>query len=87
MKVSLDEVQVVSLQKESEEVPAVRESLQRLEKFDPRKCRVVASIYFSGFGMEETAEALGISSRTMTREWQAAGASLARDIAFGVAIA
>lgn len=81
VKVPLDEVQV-SIQKESEEVLALHESLQRLEKLDPRKCRVVEFIYFGGFGMEETAEALGISSRTVTREWQATRIWLAKDIGF-----
>jgi RNA polymerase sigma-70 factor (ECF subfamily) len=82
VRVPLDDVQA-SVQKESEQVLALHESLERLEKLDARKCRVVEFIYFGGFGMEETAEALGISSRTVTREWQAARVWLARDIGFG----
>lgn len=82
IKVSLEEVQV-SIQKESEEVLELHESLERLEKLDPRKCRVVEFIYFGGFDVEETAEALGISARTVAREWQAARVWLSRDIEFG----
>jgi RNA polymerase sigma-70 factor (ECF subfamily) len=78
----LDEVQA-SLRKESEQVLQLNESLERLGKLDPRKCRVVDLIYFGGFGMEEAAGALGISSRTVTREWQAARVWLAKDIGFG----
>jgi len=82
MKISLDQIQV-SVQKESEEVLALHESLERLEKLDPRKCRVVEFVYFGGFGMDETAAALGISPRTAAREWRAARVWLAKDIEIG----
>ncbi len=82
VKISLDDVQA-SVQKESEEVLALHESLERLETLDSRKCRVVEFIYFGGFGMGETAEALGISPRTVTREWQAARVWLAKDLGVG----
>ena len=81
VKVSLDDVPA-SVQKESEEVLVVHESLERLEKLDPRKCRVVEFIYFGGFGMDETGAALGISPRTVNREWTAARAWMAKDIGF-----
>jgi RNA polymerase sigma factor (TIGR02999 family) len=65
---------------ESVEVLALDQALRSLEKIDPRKCRVVELRYFGGLGVEETAEALGISTVTVTRDWQAARAWLAREL-------
>jgi len=46
--------------------------LTRLEEIDPDKARVVELRYFGGLTVEETGEALGISSATVKRHWQAA---------------
>ena len=52
-----------------EEILAVDEGLQRLSELDPQQCRVVEMRYFAGMSVEETAEALGISPRTVKRDW------------------
>jgi RNA polymerase sigma factor (TIGR02999 family) len=52
-----------------EEVLAVHEALDELEKEDPLKARIVTLRYFTGMSMEETAEVLGISERTLHRHW------------------
>ena len=39
--------------------------------------------YFGGLSIEETAEALGVSTVTVTRDWQTARAWLAREIGAG----
>ena len=59
-----------------EEVLAVDEALERLEALDPQQVRVVELRYFGGLSAEETAEAMGISERTVEREWALAKAWL-----------
>lgn len=59
---------------------ALDESLKELEKVDERKCRVVEMLYFGGLTIEEAAEALGVSDRTVKRDWRTAKAWLRREI-------
>jgi len=84
-KVPLDEglVAAVQQEKEASEVLALNEALQRLSEMDPRKGRVVELRYFAGLSIEETAAALGISNLTVSRDWQAARAWLARELGPG----
>ncbi|MGD9583462.1 MAG: ECF-type sigma factor [Lysobacterales bacterium] len=46
--------------------------LTRLEGFDPRLAQVVTCRYFGGYSDIETAEILGITSRTVRRDWERA---------------
>jgi RNA polymerase sigma factor (TIGR02999 family) len=48
------------------------EALLELEKLSPRQCRVVEMRYFGGMSIEEIADALDCSSRTIKRDWLAA---------------
>lgn len=54
------------------EVLALEEALARLERLDPARAAVVELRWFGGLGVEETAEALGVSPATVKRQWQAA---------------
>jgi RNA polymerase sigma factor (TIGR02999 family) len=54
----------------------VDEALTRLEKLDPRASRIVEMRFFAGLTDIEIAEVLGISDRTVKREWAAARAWL-----------
>jgi RNA polymerase sigma factor (TIGR02999 family) len=81
-KVTLDEALLVSRDR-TEELIAVHESLSRLEKLDPRASRIVELRYFGGLTVEEVAEVLGISSKTVTREWNTAKAWLYGDLKDG----
>jgi RNA polymerase sigma factor (TIGR02999 family) len=54
---------------QTEEILAVDEVLTRLAAFDPRQARVVELRYFGGLSIEETAEAMGISTRTVKLDW------------------
>jgi len=54
------------------------DALGRLEQVDPRLCRVVELRYFSGLTVDETAEALGVSPRTVENDWNLARAWLFR---------
>ena len=55
---------------------AIHESLSRLEKMDSRQGRIVELRYFSGLTVDETADVLGVSAKTVMREWNVAKAWL-----------
>jgi len=55
-------------------------ALERLEEVSPRQVRVVECRYFAGLSVEQTAEALEISTRTVKREWSLARARLYREL-------
>jgi RNA polymerase sigma factor (TIGR02999 family) len=59
-----------------DEVMAVDEALSRLAEFDARQSRIVELRFFGGLTEAETAEVLGLSSRTIKREWAVAKAWL-----------
>ncbi len=65
-----------SVAAQAEEILAVDEALERLDRFDPQQARVVELRYFGGLLEQETAEALGISQSTVEREWAMAKAWL-----------
>jgi RNA polymerase sigma-70 factor (ECF subfamily) len=81
-KVAFDEAVVFS-QNRSAEVVAVDEALGRLAKFDPRQNRIVELRFFGGLTTEETAEVLGVSTRTVEREWTLAKAWLYMELQEG----
>lgn len=66
-----------------EEILAVDEALARLEKLDPQEARVVELRYFGGLSAEETAQAMGVSLRSVEREWASAKAWLRAELAEG----
>lgn len=51
-------------------------ALRELVALDPRQARVVELRFFGGLDVEETAAVLGLSARTVKREWQTARAWL-----------
>ena len=53
----------------TEEVLAVDEILSRLAELDPRQARIAELRYFGGLSVEETAEAMGLSARTVKGDW------------------
>ena len=57
---------------------ALDEALEQLAVADPRKARVVELRFFGGLSLEETAEAIGISMRTVQNDWTFARAWLYR---------
>jgi RNA polymerase sigma factor (TIGR02999 family) len=62
---------------------ALDDALTRLAALDPQQARVVELRYFTGLGIEETAEALGVSPATVKREWAMARAWLKRELGEG----
>ncbi len=53
----------------AEAVLELNDALERLAALDPRLVRVVECRYFLGLTEEETAAALGITARTVRRDW------------------
>ncbi|HUA57782.1 MAG TPA: ECF-type sigma factor [Verrucomicrobiae bacterium] len=65
----------------SEEILAVDQALESLSRLDPRQVRIIELRYFCGLSTEETAEAIGISERSVAREWALAKAWLRTQLA------
>jgi RNA polymerase sigma factor (TIGR02999 family) len=75
IQVTLDEGHAVG-RDELADVLAVDEALARLEEFDPRQARVMEMHFFGGLTFEEIAVEIGVSSRTIKRDWTMARAWL-----------
>src|SRR5712664_2739355 len=73
--VSLDRVEVAASEPQVD-VVALEHALERLAAVDPRPSHVVELRFFGGFSVEETAEALGVSVRTVINDWNTARAWL-----------
>jgi RNA polymerase sigma factor (TIGR02999 family) len=66
-----------------EEIMSVDDAIRRLEGRDGRMARIVRLRFFAGLGVAETAAALGLSDRTVRREWALARAWLHRELSGG----
>src|SRR5688572_10683691 len=66
----------------SPDLLALDVALNALDQLDPRKCKVVEMRFFGGLSVEETAEALHMSTGTVMRDWRIAKAWLAREFFF-----
>lgn len=75
----LDPGLIASPQK-SRELIALDDALNELLKVDERKARVVEMLYFAGLTEDAAAQALGVSTRTIKRDWRAAKAWLFREL-------
>jgi RNA polymerase sigma-70 factor, ECF subfamily len=71
----LDEALVFSPEQSSELVH-LDEALERLAKLDERQSKIVELRFFGGLSNEEAAEVLGVSSKTVKRDWSLAKAWL-----------
>ncbi|NNF57979.1 MAG: sigma-70 family RNA polymerase sigma factor [Rhodothermaceae bacterium] len=67
-------------EEQADTLAALDEALRRLEQVDPRQGKVVECRFFGGLTIEETAAALGISPRTVKRDWALAQAWLHREM-------
>jgi RNA polymerase sigma factor (TIGR02999 family) len=80
--VPLEEAAVVSGKRPADLV-ALDDALNTLERFDPRKVRVVEMRFFGGLNLEETAEVLQVSAVTVRRDLRSAKAWLHRELTGG----
>jgi RNA polymerase sigma-70 factor (ECF subfamily) len=61
---------------QSSELVKLDEALERLTKLDPRQGKIVELRFFGGLTVEQTADLLGISPKTVKRDWSMAKAWL-----------
>lgn len=64
----------------SDDLIALDEALNQLEALDPQQARIVELRFFTELTVEETAEALGIGTATVKRDWAMARAWLLREL-------
>ncbi len=81
-KISLEETAILAAEPD-EDLLALDTALTALAAIDPRKAKVVELRFFGGFAEQEIAEALGISSDTVLRDWKSAKLWLYRDLRSG----
>ena len=79
-KIQLDDAVALSPQRHVNLV-ALDEALSDLAMFDPQQSQIVELRFFGGLTVEEVAELIEISPRTVKREWRLARAWLRREIA------
>jgi RNA polymerase sigma factor (TIGR02999 family) len=79
IRLTLDEGLAVARNSEVD-LLAIDEALDRLAAIDAQQARVVELRFFSGLSVEETAAALGVSPKTVKRDWSVARAWLRREI-------
>jgi RNA polymerase sigma-70 factor (ECF subfamily) len=77
--VPLDEALVFSPERSSD-LLKLDEALDRLTQLDPRQGKIVELRFFGGLTVEETADVLGISPKTVKRDWSVAKAWLHGDL-------
>lgn len=70
-ELQLDDVVVIS-DDNYEQILAIDEALTRLAEFDPRAGQIVEMRYYAGLKDDEIAEVLGVSPKTVRRDWDVA---------------
>jgi RNA polymerase sigma factor (TIGR02999 family) len=80
VKVDLNE-SIDGMPERGRQLVALDEALDALARFDPRKAEVVEMKFFGGLSVEEIAEVLKMSPRSVMRDWNLARAWLARELA------
>ena len=63
-----------------EDVLAIEDALEKLAKLDPRQAKVVEMRFYGGLTVEEVAEVLGVSKRTVESDWTMVRAWLRREL-------
>ena len=76
---SIDDVQL-PVEQRAANLVALDEALEKLAEFDERKCRVVEMRFFGGMEDEEIAKVLGVTTRTVLRDWKTARLLLYREL-------
>ncbi|MBL8205730.1 MAG: sigma-70 family RNA polymerase sigma factor [Blastocatellia bacterium] len=79
LRVSMSEVEFLA-QKKQHDLLALDDALHALAAFDERRSHIVELRFFGGLSIEETAEVLKVSPRTVAREWRLAQAWLYREL-------
>lgn len=78
-RVSLEQADI-AIDRSADEVLGVDEALTRLETVDSRSARVVTMRFYLGLDFAEIAMSLGVTERTVERDWAFARRWLAREL-------
>ncbi len=78
-RVEMDEAMFGSTDPEVDTVE-LHEALEKLASLDERQAKVVELRYFGGLGVQETAEVLDVSPRTVKNDWSVARLWLLREL-------
>ncbi len=78
-RITLDEHVAISPQRD-EDLLALDEALQKLAQVDPRQAQVVELRFFGGLSVDEVAQVLGVSKRTVESDWTMVRAWLRREL-------
>ncbi len=78
-RVSLDFNEPLSPERD-EDLLALDEALQRLTEKDPRQAQIVEMRFFGGLKVDEVADLLGVSKRTVENDWRMVRAWLKREL-------
>ena len=76
---SIEDVQV-PIEERAANFVAMDEALERLSQFNERGRKIVEMRFYAGMSEEEIAEVLGVSTRTVLRDWKAARVWLFREL-------
>lgn len=79
LRVDLEKV-VVASKERGIDFLALDEALKKLERFDKRQAQIVEYRFFADMSVREIATALGVSEKTVKRDWQVARARLYREL-------
>ncbi len=67
--VTLDSAVADAVPRPEDEILKINEALQEIERLHPRLAQVVEMRYFAGLTEPEVAQALGVTERTVRRDW------------------
>jgi RNA polymerase sigma factor (TIGR02999 family) len=76
----LDEIEALLTDSSADELVSLDEALDRLAEAKPRAAKIVELRFFGGLTLEETGESLGVSLKTVQRDWLLARAWLRKEI-------
>ena len=80
IRLSIDDVQV-PVEERAAALLDLDEALERLKEIDERKCKIIEMRFFGGLTDEEIAEVMGVTTRTVLRDWKTARLWLYRELA------
>jgi RNA polymerase sigma factor (TIGR02999 family) len=80
LAVPLEEIQALMTENAADELMALDDAVDRLAIINPRAAQVVERRFFGGLTLEETAESLDVSLKTVQRDWTLARAWLRKEL-------
>ena len=79
--IPLEEVEPFLSEDEADEILALDEAIARLTERNPRAAKVVEQRFYAGLSIEEIAQLLDVTTRTVRRDWVTARAWLRKEVA------